>query len=103
MKDRVYVCSCGKEYFSPEGLRKHLNATGHPFGKCHARIIETGEIVPIRQGRPPSPSVSCPEPQPNVHFLDGQTAQILTITLTVETRTINSELAKPNCQLRTRG
>ena len=48
MSDRIYLCSCGKEYTTSEGLSHHLKTTGHPRESCLVRIISTGEVVPIR-------------------------------------------------------
>ena len=48
---RKYICSCGKEYTTTEGLNKHLAKEGCPKEQTRVLDVKTGEIGPLKMGR----------------------------------------------------
>jgi len=50
-KIRKYICYCGKDFTTSEGLQKHLKKEGCPIEQVKVVDVKTGEFVPYRQGR----------------------------------------------------
>jgi hypothetical protein len=50
-EDRKYICSCGAEYTTSEGLRLHLNSSGHPRDGVRVVGVQTGQLYPFKRGR----------------------------------------------------